>query len=106
MIKTIAAERAENPEKIKQREEWKYISFPFAKSVDKQFRKFLSQSRIGIKEQRKWVKRMTSDYAFEWSPPGPEKLRMLISALLEVGVKEEEIVEMAQINPRFLLNVK
>ena len=49
---------------------------------------------------------MTSDYAFEWSPPGPEKLRMLISALLEVGVKEEEIVTMAQANQRFLLHLK
>ena len=49
---------------------------------------------------------LTSDYAFEWSPSGPEKLRMLISALLEVGVKEEEIVEMAQANPKMLLNLK
>ena len=49
---------------------------------------------------------LTSDYAFEWSPPGPEKLRMLISALLEVGVKEEEIAAMAQANPRFLLGLK
>jgi hypothetical protein len=49
---------------------------------------------------------LTSDYAFEWSPSGPEKLRMLISALLEVGVKEEEIAEMAQANPRFLLSLK
>jgi hypothetical protein len=48
---------------------------------------------------------LTSDYAFEWSPPGPEKLRMLISALLEVGVKEEEIVEMARVNPKRLLNL-
>jgi len=31
---------------------------------------------------------------------------MLISALLEVGVKEEEIAEMAQANPRFLLSLK
>ncbi len=49
---------------------------------------------------------LTSDYSFEWSPPGPEKLRMLISALLEVGVKAEEIAEMAQANPRFLLSLK
>jgi hypothetical protein len=49
---------------------------------------------------------LTSDYAFEWSPAGPEKLRMLISALLEVGVKAEEIVEMAQANPRRLLNAR
>jgi predicted metal-dependent phosphotriesterase family hydrolase len=31
---------------------------------------------------------------------------MLISALLEVGVKAEEIVEMAQANPRRLLNAR
>ncbi len=49
---------------------------------------------------------LTSDYVFEWSPSSPEKLRMLISALLEVGVKKEEIVEMAQANPRFLLSLK
>ena len=49
---------------------------------------------------------LTSDYAFEWSSSGPEKLRMLISALLEVGVKEEEIAAMAQANPRFLLGLK
>ncbi len=48
---------------------------------------------------------LTSDYAFDWSPSGPEKLRMLIGALLEVGVKEEEIVEMAQANPKHLLNL-
>jgi hypothetical protein len=49
---------------------------------------------------------LTSDYAFEWSPSGPEKLRMLISALLEVGVKGEEIVEMAQANPKILLGLR
>ena len=49
---------------------------------------------------------LTSDYAFDWSPSGPEKLRMLISALLEVGVKPDEIVEMGQTNPKTLLNLK
>ncbi len=48
---------------------------------------------------------LTSDYAFDWSPSGPEKLRMLIGALLEVGVREDEIVEMAQANPKSLLNL-
>ena len=49
---------------------------------------------------------LTSDYAFDWSPAGPEKLRMLIGSLLEVGVKAEEIAEMAQANPKKLLNLK
>jgi len=48
---------------------------------------------------------LTSDSFFEWAPSGPEMLRMLIAALLEVGVKEEEVVEMIQINPRRLLNL-
>ncbi len=48
---------------------------------------------------------LTSDYAFDWSPAGPEKLRILIGALLEVGVKAEEIAEMAQANPKQLLNL-
>ncbi len=48
---------------------------------------------------------LTSDYAFDWSPSGPEQLRMLIGALLEVGVKADEIAEMAQANPRKLLNL-
>ena len=49
---------------------------------------------------------LTTDYAFAWSPSGPEILRLLISSLLEAGVKDEEIVQMAQVNPKFLLNVK
>jgi hypothetical protein len=48
---------------------------------------------------------LTSDYAFDWSPSGPEQLRMLIGSLLEAGVKEEEIAEMAQVNPKKLLNL-
>lgn len=49
---------------------------------------------------------LTSDYAFDWSPSGPEQLRMLIGSLLEVGVKADEIAEMAQANPRKLLNLQ
>ena len=49
---------------------------------------------------------LTSDYAFEWSPSGPEILRMLIASLLEAGVKAEEIAQMAQVNPKTLLNLK
>jgi len=49
---------------------------------------------------------LTSDYAFDWSPSGPEQLRMLIGSLLEVGVKADELAEMAQANPRTLLNLR
>lgn len=49
---------------------------------------------------------LTSDYAFEWSPSGPEMLRLLIASLLEVGVQADEIAEMARANPRKLLNLK
>ncbi len=48
---------------------------------------------------------LTSDSFFEWAPSGPEMLRMLIASLLEVGVKEEEIMEMIQVNPKRLLNL-
>jgi hypothetical protein len=48
---------------------------------------------------------LTSDSFFEWAPSGPEMLRMLISALLEVGVKKDEIVQMVQVNPCTLLNI-
>ncbi len=48
---------------------------------------------------------LTSDSFFEWAPSGPEMLRMLIASLLEVGVKEEEIVEMIQVNPKRLLHL-
>jgi hypothetical protein len=49
---------------------------------------------------------LTSDYAFDWSSSGPEMLRLLIASLLEVGVKADEIAEMAQANPKKLLNLK
>ncbi len=49
---------------------------------------------------------LTSDSFFEWAPSGPEMLRMLISALLEVGVKKDEIVQMVQVNPCTLLNIE
>jgi hypothetical protein len=49
---------------------------------------------------------LTSDYAFEWSPSCPEMLRLLIASLLEVGVLADEIAEMAQANPKKLLNLK
>jgi len=48
---------------------------------------------------------LTSDSFFDWAPSGPEMLRMLIGALLEVGVTDDQIAEMAQINPRKLLNM-
>ncbi len=48
---------------------------------------------------------LTSDSFFEWAPSGPEMLRMLIASLLEVGIKEEEIIEMNQVNPKILLNL-
>lgn len=48
---------------------------------------------------------LTSDSFFDWAPSGPEMLRMLIGALLEVGVTDDQIVEMAQVNPRTLLNM-
>jgi hypothetical protein len=48
---------------------------------------------------------LTSDSFFEWAPSGPEMLRMLIAALLEVGVREEEIILMNQVNPKRLLGI-
>ena len=49
---------------------------------------------------------LSTDSFFEWLPSSPEMLRLLIASLLEVGVREEEIREMAQLNPKRLLNLE
>jgi hypothetical protein len=48
---------------------------------------------------------LTTDYFFEWLPSVPEMLRLLIAVLLEIGITEEEIRQMAQVNPSHLLNL-
>jgi len=48
---------------------------------------------------------LTTDYFFEWAPSVPEQLRLLITALLGIGIKEEDIKKMAQTNPAALLNL-
>ena len=47
---------------------------------------------------------LTSDFFFEWAPPGPETLRMMIGTFLARGVPAEDIRSMVQDVPRRLLS--
>ena len=46
---------------------------------------------------------LTTDYFFEWSPPGPETLRMIVGIFLSQGLAAEDIKAMLHDTPRRLL---
>jgi hypothetical protein len=46
---------------------------------------------------------ITTDYFFEWSPPAPESLRMLIGTFLDLGLPANDISVMVRDNPARLL---
>lgn len=46
---------------------------------------------------------LTTDYFFEWSPPAPETLRMLIGTFLQMGMAPADVAKMVRDNPRRLL---
>ncbi len=48
---------------------------------------------------------LSTDYFFEWCPPIPELMRLLMNALLHAGVSAGEIRTMSHEVPRFLLNL-
>lgn len=48
---------------------------------------------------------LSSDFFFDWAPPPPEMLRMLIATFLSLGLSEDEIRMMVQTNPDRILNV-
>lgn len=47
---------------------------------------------------------LTSDFYFDWAPPGPETLRMMIGTFLARGVPVEDVRAMVQETPRRLLS--
>jgi hypothetical protein len=48
---------------------------------------------------------LTTDYFFEWAPPGPETMRMLIGTFLDLGVPEQTVRKMVRDNPGRLLGL-
>jgi predicted metal-dependent phosphotriesterase family hydrolase len=46
---------------------------------------------------------MTTDYFYDWVPPGAEMMRMLIGTFLRHGVGESDIRKMVKTNPERLL---
>lgn len=48
---------------------------------------------------------LTTDYFFDWSPPGPETMRMLIGTFLSLGMSEENVRKMVRDNPARLLGM-
>lgn len=48
---------------------------------------------------------LTTDYFFDWSPPGPETMRMLIGSFLALGMTEENVGKMVRDNPARLLGI-
>lgn len=48
---------------------------------------------------------LTSDFFYEWAPPVPEQLRILITSLLAVGITPDEVRRMTRYNPEKLLNL-
>lgn len=49
---------------------------------------------------------LTTDYFFEWAPPGPETMRMLIGTFLALGMPEENVRKMVRDNPARLLGLE
>ena len=49
---------------------------------------------------------LSTDYFFEWSPPIPELMRLLMHALLHAGATAEEIRAMSHDIPQFLLSMR
>jgi hypothetical protein len=49
---------------------------------------------------------LTTDYFFEWSPPAPETLRMLIGTFLQMGMAPADVAKMVRENPRRLLKLE
>jgi hypothetical protein len=48
---------------------------------------------------------LTTDYFFEWSPPGPETMRMLIGTFLALGMSETAVRKMVRENPARMLGM-
>ncbi len=48
---------------------------------------------------------LTTDYFFEWAPPGPETMRMLIGTFLDLGLSESTVRKMVRDNPARLLGL-
>jgi len=48
---------------------------------------------------------LTTDYFFEWAPPGPETMRMLIGTFLALGMSEENVRKMVRDNPARMLGL-
>lgn len=48
---------------------------------------------------------LTTDYFFEWAPPGPETMRMLIGTFLDLGLSEQTVRKMVRDNPARLLGL-
>jgi len=48
---------------------------------------------------------LTTDYFFEWAPPGPETMRMLIGTFLALGMSEAAVRKMVRDNPARLLGM-
>ena len=49
---------------------------------------------------------LTTDSFYDWPPPEPEIMRMMIANLLELGISEEEMRMMVQYNPAKLLGLE
>jgi hypothetical protein len=48
---------------------------------------------------------LTTDYFFDWAPPGAETMRMLIGSFLALGMSEETVRKMVRDNPARLLGI-
>jgi hypothetical protein len=48
---------------------------------------------------------LTTDFFFDWAPPPPEMLRMIIGTLLINGLNQDDIRKMVATNPRKILNI-
>ena len=46
---------------------------------------------------------LTTDYFFDWAPPAPDTLRMIVGIFLSLGLPAADIKLMLQTNPRKLL---
>lgn len=48
---------------------------------------------------------LTTDYFFEWAPPGPETMRLLIGTFLDLGLSETTVRKLVRDNPARLLGL-
>jgi hypothetical protein len=48
---------------------------------------------------------LSTDFFFEWAPPAPEMLRMVVGTLLEKGFTEDQLARLVRENPRSLFGL-